>query len=199
MVEVVNNNNKYASISVNGKTMKILCDELKSTLNRQFGVPVILDPGVFDKPEEINIDETGAKDFLTQFANFAALLNDFWKSINEGVKTQICLWPHHFDNSFKWFSGRKIDERDEQMGIGISGGDETYELPYVYLSLWPSLRKTNTLIIPEGAYLHDTEWTGLILPYEAITEKKEIELQTSLVNNFFNESFAGIKTGFSKR
>jgi len=199
IIEITNNKNKYSSISINGKTARILCDELKSILNNQFGVPVILDPGGFDSTKEINIEEMSAQNFLVQFANFASLLKDFWKSINEGVKSQICLWPDHFDNSFKWFSGRKIDDCDEQMGIGVSNGDEMYELPYVYLSHWPALRKTNTLVIPEGAYLHDAEWTGLILPYEAIMERMDIESQQTLVTGFLNESFAGIKRGFSKR
>ncbi len=199
IIEAANNRNKYASISINGKTAKLLCEELKSILNNQFGVPVILDPGGFDSAAEIKIDNKQAEDFLVMFTNFAALLKDFWKSINEGVKSQICLWPHNFDNSFKWFSGRKIDDGDEQMGIGFSCGDETYELPYAYLSLWPALRKTNTLVIPEGAYLHDTEWTGLLLPYEAITERNDFESQSALVTGFLKDSFDGIKRGFSKR
>lgn len=199
IIEVANDKNKYASISVNGKTEWTLCSELKSMLNSQFGAPVILDPDGFDSNKEINIEEKNAQDFLAQLTNLASLVKDFWKSLNEGVKSQICLWPHYFDNSFKWFSGRKIDDGDEQMGIGFSCGDETYELPYAYLSLWPALRKTNTLVIPEGAYLHDAKWTGLMLPYEAIIEKKDIESQSAFVTGFLNESFAGIKRGFSKR
>ena len=32
------------------------------------------------------------------------------------------LWPHHFDFSVEWFTGKK----DEQIGTGISPGDEQY-------------------------------------------------------------------------
>ena len=95
------------------------------------------------------------------------------------------MWPHHFDNAFKWFSGRKIDDGDEQMGIGISNGDDNYELPYIYMSFWPPLRKTNTLQIADGAVLHDTDWTGLMLPYESLMEKKTIDLQQKLIEDFF--------------
>lgn len=129
------------------------------------------------------------------------LLNDFRKRIpaGDGVKAQICLWPHHFDNAFKWFSGKKIDDVYEQMGIGVSNGDEMYELPYIYMTIYPELRKMNTLEIPEGAHLHDTGWQGLILTYDAITEKKTAEEQRASVNNFLDVGFKGIKRGFSKR
>src|SRR5437762_2772522 len=80
----------------------------------------------FDSSIKYDISEQSAKDFLVQFANYNELLTDLHKKLNIGVKTQICLWPHHFDNAFKWFSGKKINEEDEYMGIGVSNGDEMY-------------------------------------------------------------------------
>ncbi|MBZ0201471.1 MAG: hypothetical protein K8I03_00485 [Ignavibacteria bacterium] len=47
--------------------------------------------------------------------------------------------------------------------------------------------------------MHDADWTGLMLPYEAVMEKKTPEEQRDLINNFLDQSFAGIKRGFSKR
>ncbi len=199
IIEIANDKNKYTSVSVNGKSAGTLCSDIISILNDEFGIKAGVDPAKFDPEREINIDVKDSQDFLHQFVNFNSLLKGFQAKINEGVKTQICLWPHNFDYAFNWFSGKKIDDGDEFMGVGVSNGDEFYELPYVYATLWPPLRKTNTLIIPEGAYLHDADWTGLILPYEAIIEKKTIEEQSDLINNFFDQSFAGIKRGFSKR
>ena len=134
--------------------------------------------------------------------NLQILMNcftTFHNKINTGVKTQICLWPHHFDNAFKWFSGKKVNEEDEFMGIGVSNGDEMYELPYIYFTLYPPLRKTNTLEISEGAFLHDSDWTGLVLPYEALMEKKDADSQADLVNNFLDISYKSIQRGFTKR
>ena len=201
VIEVADNKDRFASISINGKSASELCTDIKRILSEQFGVNTAIDPADFDSDRAINIDINDSPGFLAQFTNFRDLLKDFWKRIlpSDGVKAQICLWPHSFDNAFKWFSGRRIDDADEFMGIGVSNGAEMYELPYVYLTLSPPLRKTNTLVIPEGAYLHDTDWTGLVLPYEAIMEKKDIESQSAFINNFFDESFAGIKRGFSKR
>ncbi len=197
IIEVANAVGKYKSFSINNKSHDTLCEELKSVL-REFGVAADVEyasPGA----SQLNHSDIEANEFLTQFVNYSTLMSDFHKRINTGVKTQICLWPHDFDNAFKWFSGKKIDEQDEYMSIGVSNGDETNELPYVYMTLFPPLRKTNTLQIPEGATLHDYEWTGLILPYESVMEKKNIDEQKKLIDNFFEISFASIQRGFSKR
>lgn len=200
-VEIADNKNRYISIAVTGKSLNELCEEMLGALKNDFGVNVNLTADEFDSQRKIEIEETAAQEFLLQFVNFSELLTTFHKKIafNDGVKTQVCLWPHNFDNAFKWFSGRKIDEIDEFMGIGVSNGDEMYELPYIYMTISPALRKMNTLEVPEGAHLHDTEWSGLILPYEAVIEKNSAEGQEEIVNNFFDIGFKGIKRGFSKR
>jgi hypothetical protein len=199
IVEIADSTGKYEAININGKTAGVLCNELKDILNSRFGVSTELDSAGFDTSNVIEVDILNAKEFSAQFINYSKLLYGFYKTISSGVKTQICLWPHHFDNAFKWFSGRVIGDDEELMGIGVSNGDETYELPYVYMTLYPPLRKTNTLEIAEGATLHDHEWTGLILPYESVMEKKSAEEQSALINNFFEVSFKSIQRGFSKR
>ncbi len=200
-LEIADNKNRYASVAVTGKTLSELCTEVLEVLKLEFNITANVTAGEFDSERKIEIDPEAAQEFLLQFVNFSELLNSFHKGIpfNDGIKSQICLWPHHFDNAFKWFSGRKIDETDEFMGIGVSNGDDMYELPYVYITLYPELRKMNTLELPEGAHLHDSGWQGLLLTYEAITEKKTAEEQEALVKNFFDVGFKGIKRGFTKR
>lgn len=200
-VEIADNKDRYVSISVLDKTLSELCAQMLAALSSEFNITPKLTADEFDNTKKTEIDEKNAREFLSQFVNLSGLLSAFHKKIasNDGVKTQICLWPHHFDNAFKCFSGKKIDEIDEFIGIGISNGDEMYELPYIYMTIYPELRKMNTLDLPDGANLHDTEWQGLILTYEAILEMKTKEEQAELVNNFLDRGFAGIKRGFSKR
>jgi hypothetical protein len=199
IIETGNASGRYSSYGLNGRSLNSVCIELSCILKNDFNINAEIDPSVLDSVNEIHIDEKSANDFLIQLINFNSLLKDFWRRTSAGVKSQVCLWPHHFDNAFKWFSGKKIDEEDEYMGIGVSNGDETSSLPYVYVTFYPPLRKTNTLHIPEGAVLHDYGWTGLLLPYESIAEMKTIEKQSALINNFFDESFAAVTRGFSKR
>lgn len=201
VIEIADSQNRYASVNVLNKSMQTLAGETLNILNSDFGVSPALSADEFDPQTVINIKHTDALDFLAQLVSFAGCLKSFHGSLglNDGIKTGIYLWPHHFDNAFKWFSGRKINESDEQMGIGVSNGDEMYELPYVYITLSPELRKTNTLDIPEGAMLHDSNWQGFILPYESILEKDTAEKQAALVKDFFESGFTAVKRGFSKR
>jgi hypothetical protein len=199
IIEAANSDGKYEEININGKTASVLSAELMSVLSYAFDINADIDSGLFDNVKTLEIPMLDAKDFLTQFVNYSNLLKAFHKSVSNGTKSQICLWPHHFDYAFKWFSGRTIADEQEQMGVGFSNGDEIYELPYLYMTLYPPLRKTNTLEIPEGATLHEYEWTGLILPYESLTEKKTSEEQEALVNNYLEISFKSIQRGFSKR
>jgi hypothetical protein len=199
IVEIADSRSKYKSIELTGKTASVLSEELKSVLSSEFGISAEVDSTKFDNSKAFEVSKDNAQEFLLQFSNYAKLLSAFHKSVSAGIRTQICLWPENFDNAFKWFSGRKIDEEDEFMNVGVSNGDETYELPYAYITLYPPLRKTNTLEIAEGANLHDHEWTGLILPYESVMEKKSPEEQSALITGFFEVSFKSIQRGFSKR
>jgi len=200
-IEITDESSRFGSVTVSGKSLHELALEVLEVLKNDFSITPAIDSAEFDAGRKIEIDAAAAQDFLQQFAWFTNAINAFHKTIgfSDGVKTQVCLWPHHFDNAFKWFSGRKIDETDEFMGVGVSNGDDMYELPYVYMTIYPELRKMNTLDIPEGAHLHDSGWQGLLLTYEAITEKVSAEEQAEIVDNFFAKGFAGIKRGFSKR
>jgi hypothetical protein len=201
VVEISNNKGLHETAPLNGYSLKEIARWLAESdaLSALSGTGVTEELAKFDSGIVFEISEQNASDFHTQLVNYNVLLREFHSGINTGVKAGICLWPHHFDNAFKWFSGRKIDDQDEQMGIGVSNGDEYYELPYIYVTFGPALRKTNTLEIAEGGILHDGDWTGLVLPYEAVAERGSIDLQRKLIEEFFNVTFAAVTRAFTKR
>lgn len=190
------------SFDIKGKSLSDIANNLMINLNSA-GVEKPIDFMALTLSGAVEISDKDSSDFLTQLYNFHWLIKEFHSRIREDVKTQVCLWPHHFDNAFIWYSGKKVNEQfangEEQMGIGVSNGDEMYPLPYIYMTFWPPLRTTNKLQIIDGAILHDSAWTGLILPYEAIQAKQGIDEQKKLIEDFFNTSFSSIKMGFSKR
>jgi hypothetical protein len=47
--------------------------------------------------------------------------------------TQVHLWPNCFDLSVEWFTMKN----NEQIGVGISTGDDGYESPYLYVNPYP--------------------------------------------------------------
>jgi hypothetical protein len=70
--------------------------------------------------------------------------------------TLIHLWPHHFDFSVEWFTGNT----DEQIGTGISPGDESSSEPYLYMNPYPFNEKVLEQKLPLGIWNTDG-WKGV--------------------------------------
>lgn len=148
---------------------------------------------------DIVIDRESSSHFLTQLGNFDGLLRSFWNSIHTGTKTGIYLWPEHFDNAFIWYSGRKVNGSDEQIGIGVSNGDDEILLSYIYMNPWPVPLDIDKIELAEGTYFHSQGWTGFVLPYDQVQGKNGYEQQKELINNFFISTFEKINNEFKKR
>ena len=112
----------YKAIELNGKTIAEIGEELVGVL-KDFNISNDIDLSKICSSQVFSVQNDVAHNFLTQLFNYHWLLKEFHSRIRDGVKTQICLWPHHFDNAFIWYSGKKVNEQDEQVGIGVSNGD----------------------------------------------------------------------------
>jgi len=97
-----------------------------------------------------------------------------------GNFTLIHLWPHHFDFSLEWFTGNK----DEQIGIGISPGDETYSFPYLYMNPWPFNKKITENSLPIGKW-HTTQWNGIKVEWNELMEFTSKDAAKKLTELFF--------------
>src|SRR4030067_317357 len=70
---------------------------------------------------------------LSEFYSYAVKAKrtiELFRMTLDGNFTLAHLWPHHLDFSVEWFTGK----RDEQIGTGISPGDEQYKDPYLYMN-----------------------------------------------------------------
>lgn len=82
-----------------------------------------------------------------------------------GKFTMVHLWPHHFDFSVEWFTGKN----DEQIGTGISPGDEQYESPYLYMNPWPFNKKITEEKLPIGEW-HTDGWNGVKVGFDELLQ-----------------------------
>lgn len=73
-----------------------------------------------------------------------------------GHHTLVHLWPHNFDFSVEWFT----DNRDEQIGTGISPGDQNYPDAYVYMNPYPFNDSITNLPLADGRW-HTVGWKGI--------------------------------------
>ena len=104
----------------------------------------------FEKISSFNEYAVPAKQILELFR--MTLRNNF---------TLIHLWPHHFDFSVEWFTGNS----DEQIGTGISPGDENNSEPYLYMNPYPFNKKVLEKDLPLGKW--NTEgWNGVKIEWK---------------------------------
>ena len=97
----------------------------------------------------------------------------------EGNFSLVHLWPHHFDFSIEWFTGKK----DEQIGTGISPGDEQYSEPYLYMNPYPFNPKVIENNLPVGTW-HTSTWKGIKVERDDLANYPQNEV-TELLHQLF--------------
>lgn len=104
----------------------------------------------------------------------------------EGKFTLVHLWPDHLDFSIEWFTGKK----DEQIGTGISPGDEQYPEPYLYLNPYPFNLKVIENNLPIGTW-HTSTWKGIKVEREDLGNYRQQE-----ANDLLYQLFLIVKKNF---
>ena len=118
--------------------------------------------------ENIKVGEM--KQFLQYAESSVKILENFRMKMKAENFTMVHLWPHHFDFSIEWFSGNK----DEQIGTGISPGDEQYPEPYIYMNPYPFNKKITEAQLPFGRW-HTSGWNGIKIELEEILKNSSQE------------------------
>ena len=97
----------------------------------------------------------------------------------DGNFTLVHLWPHHFDFSVEWFT----EKRDEQIGIGISPGDDQYKDPYLYINPYPFNPKVTQYNLPIGKW-HTSSWKGIKVDRDDLANYSQSEVSDLLFQLF---------------
>jgi len=119
---------------------------------------------------------------LSEYYSFAVIAKrtiEHFRMTLEGNYTLAHLWPHHFDFSVEWFSGKK----DEQIGTGISPGDEQYSEPYLYMNPYPFNPKVTENNLPIGKW-HTSSWKGIKVDRNDLGKYPQNEV-TDLLHQLF--------------
>ena len=133
------------------------------------------------KLPEIEIG-TVAHSELSTFYDYAVKAKrtiELFRMTLDGNFTLVHLWPHHFDFSVEWFTGKK----DEQIGTGISPGDEQYSEPYLYMNPYPFNPKITQNNLPVGKW-HTSSWKGIKVDRDDLGKYPQNET-TDLLHQLF--------------
>ena len=170
-------NGDEKKVALQNQSSQHLMDFALSTL-AGFGAQPQIDQSLFYGSESRPYTLEHAESYLTALRGIHNVFETFRVSL-PGKTSPLQLWPHHFDLSLEWFSGRKAqaspgeEEGDEQIGFGFSTGDEGIPEAYFYANPWPFPAEVVETPLPQGASWYTESWRGSLLRYNTLVESDD--------------------------
>ncbi len=114
--------------------------------------------------------------YLRALSTMDLQLKSFGGALREST-SPVQLFPHHFDLSMNWFSGRLVpdvdpddeENADEQMNFGFSTGDDNLSEAYIYATAYPLPDELAGTEMPPGARWYTEGFQGAVLPYAELS------------------------------
>jgi hypothetical protein len=175
-------------IKLTGQSLCALCEETCSLLS-DIGVTLPIDKDKFSDGKSGKYDEEAASNYWIALKEINRITNKFRSELS-GEKSPVQLWPHHFDLSMSWFSGRLVPGKDvndldsskEQMMFGFSTGDDTISDAYFYILAYPVPNGLQNIKAPEGSRWNTDGFQGGVMMYDEFAKADNPE--EKLLNYF---------------
>jgi|SoiMethySBSTD1v2_1073268.scaffolds.fasta_scaffold123139_2 hypothetical protein len=84
----------------------------------------------------------------------------------------VRCWPHHFDLDTLIYFGPPNAANTRTMGVGFSPGDEYYDEPYFYASVYPAPLVATLPALPVGHW-HSHDFTAAIATASSILDERD--------------------------
>lgn len=160
-------------IKLTGQSLCALCEETCSLLH-DIGIVLPIDKELFDDGKSGVYDAEAITDYWYTIKEIDRIINIFRSELG-GDTSPVLLWPHHFDISMSWFSGRLVPGKDpkdvdsskEQMSFGFSTGDDTIPEAYFYVLAYPVPDDLSKIKLPSDARWYTEGFQGGVMMYEA--------------------------------
>ena len=171
-LRIESNYRELKQISLTGQSLSALCDETCSLLI-DIGVTPSVDKSKFMDGKRGKYDPEYVTKYWEVLKEVNELLNKFRDELG-GERSPVQLWPHHFDMSMSWFSGRLVPGKDpndaesskEQMMFGFSTGDDSISDPYFYVLTYPTPEGFPDFEMPDGARWNTNGFKGGVMMYD---------------------------------
>jgi hypothetical protein len=135
------------------------------------------------------------------YANAAVLIESLRLRI-AGERLAVsapCCWPHHFDLAILAMLTIGHSAEPGLIGVGLSPGDEYYDEPYYYVSVYPEPRPEALPALPVVGGWHTRDFTAAVASAQKILAAKDPEIETG---RFLDEAIGaslGLLSQTSKR
>ncbi len=166
-----------------------------------------LDAQALDAPSPYQIPEsavargasyefTGSADALMElaawYANAAFLLGRVQvQMIGRKLAAQpVRCWPHHFDLATLTMLPMRNPDTAGYIGVGFSPGDEYYDEPYFYVSVYPEPDRAALPMLPAMGHWHTHDFTAGVKPAHKILAAKEAKDMAAETDEFLQGTVA---------
>jgi hypothetical protein len=129
-------------------------------------------------------DVVGSTAALTElavwFSNAELLLNRIQGQLirRKLTASSVCCWPHHFDLATLTTLPKHDSDVIGYVGVGLSPGDNYYDEPYFYVSVYPRPDPTMLPTLPMFGHWHTHEFVAAVLLAHRISETTDQESNT---------------------
>lgn len=137
------------------------------------------DEGFRDPPtpiapdEPLEVDAESATAVGEWFGFGASVLEQTRRTTGAVGVSRVQLWPEHFDLAIE------MGSPPSRASYGASPGDDHHPEPYLYISAWGSIDRSN-------AFWNDANFSGSSLPYRQLLEAED---QRATALAFFDEGY----------
>jgi hypothetical protein len=160
-----------------------------------------LDPFALDKPLPYDMPasaigrggrylldhlESALGEFSGWYDNASRALDDVRQQlVARGLHAPpVRCWPHHFDLDTLIYFGTRNARSIRTMGVGFSPGDEYYDEPYFYVSIYPAPLVAALPALPVGHW-HSHHFTAAIATAGSILDESD---QGAAVGSFLRSA-----------
>jgi hypothetical protein len=90
----------------------------------------------------------------------------------------VCCWPHHFDLAVLTTLPKQIADHTGYVGAGFSPGDQYYNEPYFYVSIYPKPDPATLPTLPMFGHWHTHEFMAAVVPAHKIVAARNQRSET---------------------
>ena len=161
--------------------------------------PQALDaPSPYEMPEhaitrgaayDVNSGADALAEIAAYFTNAEFFLDRIEKEMiaHQFPASPVRCWPHHFDLATLTMLPNRDPDMMGSVGTGISPGDEYYDEPYFYVSVYPEPEPASLPALPPLGHWHSHDFVAAILPAHKIISAKD---QAAATGDFLQRAVA---------
>ncbi len=129
---------------------------------------------------EARAEADGLAALAAWYANAAALIEGVRRRIagERLAVSALCCWPHHFDLAILAMLSVGHSAEPGLIGVGLSPGDEYYDEPYFYVSVYPEPEAQGLPALPPVGSWHTRDFTAAVATAQKILAAENAELET---------------------